>query len=141
MKSTSPICVDASFVVRLVVSDAQVDVVPYWRAWLQDGRKIIAPRLLLYEVANAMFQYMRHEILTLSEAGVFFEEIQRFPITLIDDPNLHFQAIVLASRYRLHAAYDAHYLALAQRLNAEFWTCDRRLADKVSKIFPWVHLA
>jgi hypothetical protein len=40
----------------------------------------------------------------------------------------------------LPAAYDAHYLALAERVGAEFWTTDRRLANKVREALPWVHL-
>ena len=35
---------------------------------------------------------------------------------------------------------DAHYLALAQRLGAEFWTADRRLVQAVQATLPWVNL-
>lgn len=36
-------------------------------------------------------------------------------------------ALDLAERLSLSATYDAHYLALAEWLGAEFWTADQRL--------------
>jgi predicted nucleic acid-binding protein len=33
-----------------------------------------------------------------------------------------------------------HYLALAERLGAALWTCDRRLASAVQARCPWVQL-
>jgi len=53
---------------------------------------------------------------------------------------LHRRALQLAEALSLPAAYDAHYLALAERVGAEFWTTDRRLANKVREALPWVHL-
>ena len=44
------------------------------------------------------------------------------PIKLFGDADLHIQAVQLASRYGLLATYDAHYLALADHLEAELWT-------------------
>lgn len=38
------------------------------------------------------------------------------------------------------ATYDFHYLALANRLNAEFWSSDKRLIQVVQSTFSWVHL-
>ncbi|MCU0571091.1 MAG: type II toxin-antitoxin system VapC family toxin [Oculatellaceae cyanobacterium Prado106] len=46
----------------------------------------------------------------------------------------------MAQELGLSATYDAHYLALTERLNAEFWTCDRRLFNTVQARLPWVHL-
>ncbi|NPA27193.1 MAG: type II toxin-antitoxin system VapC family toxin, partial [Chloroflexi bacterium] len=53
---------------------------------------------------------------------------------------LHLEALALAHELNLPAAYDAHYLALARRMNAEFWTADQRLAKAVARRFPWVHV-
>jgi len=38
---------------------------------------------------------------------------------------------VMAERFMLPAAYDAHYLALDERLGATFVTTDQRLANAV----------
>ena len=44
-----------------------------------------------------------------------------------------------AERFSLPAAYDAHYLALAQYLSAEFWSADKKLIRAVQTTLPWVH--
>jgi predicted nucleic acid-binding protein len=53
---------------------------------------------------------------------------------------LHWRAMDLAERFSLPAVYDAHYLALAERLGGEFWTADRRLVEAVQGALPWVRL-
>ena len=63
------------------------------------------------------------------------------PLHLHQDAGLHRRALDLAERFDLPAAYDGHYLALAERLDAEFWTADRRLAQAVQEEMPWVRLA
>lgn len=63
------------------------------------------------------------------------------PITLYGDRDLHRRALSLAKQLSLPAAYDAHYLALAERLNAELWTADRCLAERAQPTMPWVNLA
>ena len=50
------------------------------------------------------------------------------------------RALDLAERFSLPAAYDAHYLALADWLGGEFWTADRRLARAVHDELPWVRV-
>jgi predicted nucleic acid-binding protein len=39
----------------------------------------------------------------------------------------------------LPAAYDAHYLALAEREQCEFWTADTRFLRAIDGKLPWVH--
>ena len=56
------------------------------------------------------------------------------------DAELHRQALKIAQRYNLPATYDAHYLALAERLGIEFWTADRRLFNAVQSSLSWVNL-
>ncbi len=56
------------------------------------------------------------------------------------DAELHRQALKIAQRYNLPATYDAHYLALAERLGIEFWTADRRLFNAVRSSLSWVNL-
>ncbi len=62
------------------------------------------------------------------------------PLRLYGEAHLHARALALAARLDLPAAYDAHYLALAEWLGGELWTADGRLARAVGASLPWVRL-
>lgn len=78
--------------------------------------------------------------MTEAETGNAIRAALSLPIRLISDEGDHAAALAFAARFSLPAAYDAHYLALADRLSAQFWTTDRRLANSVRSALPWVHL-
>lgn len=51
----------------------------------------------------------------------------------------HRLTLAWADRVKHGAAYDAQYLALAEQLAAEFWTGDRRLAQRAHQVgAAWV---
>lgn len=137
----SPVCVDASYVLRLLGSSTlDAPAVRLWKEWHEDGRPLVAPTLLYYEVANALRRYVVHGELASQEAAELLDISLSLDIALYGDDELHRRALQLAGQFSLPATYDSHYLALAERLGAEFWTADRRLMQKVSKSLPWVHL-
>lgn len=45
----------------------------------------------------------------------------------------------LANRFNRPRAYDAQYLALAQRLDSDFWTADERLFNAVNETFSQIN--
>ena len=50
------------------------------------------------------------------------------------------EALRWATRLNQRPAYDAFYLAVAQRLDAELWTADRRLCHNARQAgADWVH--
>lgn len=139
--SNSPICLDASFVVRFLVSEETAAVTDaLWTEWHRAGRRLVAPTLLHYEVSNALHRYVAAGVLTPAEAADLLDLALSLDITLYGDADLHRRALVLAERLALPATYDAHHLALAERLDGELWTADRRLASAVREQVPWVHL-
>lgn len=69
-----------------------------------------------------------------------FRDALDLPLELCGEPDLQWRALDLANKFFLPAAYDAHYLALAQLLEGEFWTSGGRLARTVQSSLPWVHL-
>ena len=136
----SPVCVDASFLLRLLESDEVGSTfIRLWTEWHRDARQLVAPTLLYYEVANALYRYIVHGELLPQEAAEALDAMLRLDIILYGDAALHRRALELAARFSLPAAYDAHYLALAERLGAELWTADRRLTNAVN--LPWVRWA
>ncbi len=86
-----------------------------------------------------MRRYVAHGELNPEEAADALEAALGLDIALYGDRDLHRRALALAGRFSLPAAYDAHYLALAERLGAEFWTADRRLTHAIGAALPWVH--
>jgi predicted nucleic acid-binding protein len=111
-----------------------------WEAWEEKDLPIIAPTLLYYEVANALYQYVKQGMLTIEAARRAQNSALSLRLRLIGDNWLHQQALLLARQFGLLASYDAHYLALAERMAAEFWTADRRLYNTVRETFNWVKL-
>ena len=140
--STVPwICVDASIVVPLITrAPSGSPFTAAWRQWHQSGLKPVAPSLLMYEVVNALHRYVHHGMLLPEEASDALEAALGLGIDLRSDAELHPRALALAGKLGLAAAYDAHYLALAERLGVEFWTADRRLQQAVGATLPWVRL-
>lgn len=136
----SPVCVDASFLLRLLLDNeagSRADIL--WETWHRERRRLVAPTLLYYEVANALHRYTAHGDLTPDEAEALLDLALRLDIELFGDAGLHRRAFQLAQALSLPAAYDAHYLALAERLGAELWTADQRLLRTVRDSLPWVY--
>lgn len=135
------VCVDCSFVVRLLVDHASSPAAArLWREWLDQGLVVAAPALLYYEVVNALHRYLRGGYLTDEEASAALEVGLSLGLVLHGELDLHRQAARLAGELGLPAAYNAHYLALAVQLAAPLWTADGRLFRKVRQDLPWVKL-
>jgi predicted nucleic acid-binding protein len=125
----------------VVGDNHEASIVKLWQKWHQAGRLLVAPTLLYYEVCNALHRYAIHQVLLPEEAAEALEAALDLDVILYGEAGLHRRALEIAERFSLPAAYDAHYLALAEELGAEFWTADQRLLQAVSGTLPWVHQA
>lgn len=135
------ICIDASFIVRLLTS--QPVATPFlglWNQWQNLGYRIVAPTLIRYEVSNAFHRSALAGQIPPEEASEALEDALNLNIILYSDAELHCQALNIATQLKLPATYDAHYLALAQQLGCEFWTADKRLFNAVQATLSWVNL-
>ena len=138
--NSSWVCVDANLVLRLVADPADKPIQHLWEQWDLERRQLTAPTLLYYEVANALYRYQNLGYLSPSSVQLSFRAALALPLELYGEADLHWRALDLAEKFSLPAAYDAHYLALAELLGGEFWTADGRLAHTVQSSLPWVHL-
>jgi predicted nucleic acid-binding protein len=141
MNNSSTVCVDASLIVRLVISEAD----PFhtqWQIWSERHYRLVSPSLLFYEVVNALYQYEKAKILPTESVNKALAAALAFPIELLGDSWLHHRAKVLAKVYNLPAAYDAHYLALSEQMDIDLWTADARLVKALQPFgIQWVKLA
>lgn len=95
--------------------------------WDGEGVELHAPLLTQYEVASAL---TRRRV----QGGLSAEDTSE-ALAIIDALDVNFdlapanaRAVEIAVELERHSAYDAAYLALAERLTAELWTLDGPLA-------------
>ena len=135
------ICVDANFAVFLVQAASETSpFIVLWDEWQARNAEIIAPTLLSYEITNVFHRMSVAGQILPEEAEQLLEEALNLGITLYGDKALHERALTLAKNLNLPATYDAHYLALSERFNAEFYTSDKRLFNSVKETITWIHL-
>ncbi|WP_107668031.1 type II toxin-antitoxin system VapC family toxin [Cyanothece sp. BG0011] len=135
------VSVDASFIIRLITSSNNSDSYNIkWQEWQSSNTVIVAPTLIMYEVSNGIYRYQKAGQIIQDEAETLLNSALNLGIRFYGDANLHQEALNFASLYNLSATYDAHYLALAQRLQVELWTADKRLFNAVSQSLSWVKL-
>jgi predicted nucleic acid-binding protein len=130
--NTSLVCVDANVIVKLVVPETyREQALRLWQTWAERSVRIVAPRLLQYEVTNVLRKKVARGQLLQSEAEEALDQALDFRVEMIDSAALAKPALRLADRLGLPAAYDCHYLAVAERLDCAFWTADERLFNGV----------
>ncbi|HLH22534.1 MAG TPA: type II toxin-antitoxin system VapC family toxin [Chloroflexota bacterium] len=133
------IVVDASVAAKWILVEANSDKADALYAdCVARNEPIIAPRLLPFEIANILRQRMRRTGMLLAEAQQLMDQFQRFTITLVEPPDLYDRALSLANAHALPAAYDAHYLVLAEHYGCALWTADQRLLGLVGGTLSYV---
>lgn len=122
---------DSNLVVALVIS------LPYseaaarkMQAWQEQNAELLVPTLWSYEVASTLRKAVASRSISADTAVANLQDILSMGIREVPPtPALHQQALEWAARLNQTVAYDAAYLALAESVEAEFWTADRRLAN------------
>lgn len=135
----SLVCVDASLALKLVLGEEDSPkTIALWNRWINEGVTVTAPPLLAYEVTSALRTKVYRGLLTGEASEEAFRVIHTQGIHYLSPENLHIRAWELAKRLGRPAAYDAHYLALAEILGCEFWTADQRLYNAAVRTLPWI---
>jgi predicted nucleic acid-binding protein len=105
---------------------------------IRTRRTIVAPALIRYEVTNIVRQRVRRLGMPWDEADDILARFLAIPVDLRNPTDLHVRALRLTNQYALPAAYDAHYVVIAQEYACDLWTDDQRLLGAVSNAFPFV---
>jgi len=125
-------------VLQLLLDNEDQKVLAQWKIWTQEGTTLIAPTLMAYEVVGVFRKLAVAGRLKEDEAadllGLFF----KLGITFHGDGDLHAQALTVGAELGLSGGDTAHYLALARRFDAQFWTADSDLAEKLGPKVPYL---
>ena len=134
------VVVDTSIAIKWAVNEPDSDIALSLLAeWTKRETVIIAPALLAYEATNTFHRHIRGGKIGFEDARRGLEEII-FTAMVFDfsqNPSSNLKAMEFAQRFGLPAAYDSHYLALAEREGCEFWTADTRLWNSIRGKFSW----
>lgn len=118
---------DASLAFKWLVEEENSDkATAIARSWNDQGLRLAAPCFMPTEVTNILHRRVVRGELTVAVAADLARGLLSLGVELHETPSLHTRALELASRLNQGAAYDAHYLALAETLGCELWTADQR---------------
>ena len=121
------VVVDASLAVKWLVEEDDSDKAhAALQAWVAQDITRIAPHLMPFEVANALHRRVLRGELNVGDSTRMISRPLESGLELHQPPGLHVRALQLASQLKQGAAYDAHYLALAESFGCELWTADER---------------
>ena len=117
------VVVDASLAVKWLIEEDDSDKAhAVLQSWVAQGITRIAPYLMPFEVANALHRRVIRGELNVGDSARLLES----RLELHQPPGLHARAMQIASELKQGAAYDAHYLALAESVGCDLWTADER---------------
>jgi len=137
---TFPICVDASFIVALLVPEQFSQVaLSFWEEWVQESHEVVAPSLLQFEVTSALYRKTLRGPLAWEDFHLVLQQFLDLDINWTDLPILCIRAAELAHLFQRPNTYDAFYLALAEHLDCPLWTADERFYNAVRSKYRFIH--
>lgn len=129
---TGRLVLDASAVVRIIEGAEQA---ANFQEAVLNADLVLAPELMLTEVANALWHLQRAG--QLAADGLQQRLSRASELVDVIEPDRHLQVEALALACHLdHPVYDCLYLALARREAAALLTADQRLQQLAARVLP-----
>jgi predicted nucleic acid-binding protein len=129
---TGRLVLDASAVVRIIEGAEQT---ASFQEAVLNADLVLAPELMLTEVANAFWRLQRAG--QLPAEGLQQRLSRAAELVDVIEPDRHLQVEALALACHLdHPVYDCLYLALARREAAVLLTADQRLQQLATQVLP-----
>jgi predicted nucleic acid-binding protein len=123
----SQVCVDASLAVRWVVpEDYSEQALDLLEDWGISQTELFAPTHMLYEVHSTLRFLVSRGVISDPIGDGAFSRLRRLRIRYTSRAEIFPLATQLARELNLPTTYDTVYLALAQLLECEMWTADRK---------------
>ncbi len=135
----SKVCIDASFVLKLVLPEDCSDKVHLiWTEWIEKRKSIHAPYLLIYEAHSVIRNKVYRDELTLEEGIEALDILREQEIIFYHSSMTEKVAWDFARKYNRPTLYDTFYLAVAKEIESEFWTADEKLVNSLNNEISWV---
>lgn len=141
MTRSSAVVIDAGVGILQVIADPLSDQVDArWNEWVREAVSVCAPRLWLNEATSVLYKIFKQNLVSEDRGREAFDALLDLNVELYEaDTEACRQAFDWATRLNQYQAYDGFYLALAEQLDAPFWTTDRRLVNRARQIgVNWV---
>jgi predicted nucleic acid-binding protein len=129
---TGRLVLDASAVVRIIEGAEQA---ANFQEAVLNADLVLAPELMLTEVANALWRLQRAGQLAADELQQRLSRASELVDVIEPDRHLQVEALALACHLD-HPVYDCLYLALARREAAALLTADQRLQQLAARVLP-----
>lgn len=136
-----PVVIDASLAAGIVLPLPTSDTSRALLArWYEEDRALLAPVHWLSESVSVVRKLRFADRLSSEECSRAVDDLLALGIEAVDaDRELCHEALRWAERLHQSKAYDAFYLALAEREGAELWTHDHRLGRRARQLgADWV---
>lgn len=128
--------VDASVAVKWLVPEADSEQARrVYSDWKQGLVQLLAPSLLVAEVANVLWKKAKTNELHSAHAAGLFRDFKLLNLSLVPIEGLVLHALDFSFIYK-HPVYDCIYVALALRERCPLLTADEELFSKISKPVP-----
>ena len=131
--------IDVSVLIKLLVEEEDTDrALALADSWAQADIRVTAPYFMLSEATNGLLKKIRRREIALDDALLLFDRIEAAGIDFRQPVSLSSRALEMAHELQQSDVYDSHCLALAESLDREFWTADRRFYNAARRLHPRV---
>ncbi|HEY83643.1 MAG TPA: type II toxin-antitoxin system VapC family toxin [Chloroflexi bacterium] len=129
--ASSPIVIDSNLAVWAVLPNVAVEsTVDLLANWHRQRRRIVAPDLWLAEATSVIRRLVFHKVISPAQGKVAIDDLFSLGVeTILLDQQLYQNAFEWAEKLQQSKIYDSLYVALAEHLQAELWTADKRLVN------------
>jgi predicted nucleic acid-binding protein len=132
--------IDASLVIKAILPNEENTACQAALAELTAAR-LAAPALWVYEITSTFAKAVHFGQITQEEGSAAIHQALALGVEIIPpDETQSLLAFQWTLKLKRAAAYDSFYLAIAEALEADFWTADRRLFRSLEAEKPgWLH--
>ncbi len=132
--------IDASLVIKAILPNEEHAACQAVLAQLTDIQ-LAAPALWVYEVTSTFAKAVHFGQITKEEGQLALHQALTLGVQIIPpDEAQSLLAYQWTLKLKRAAAYDSFYLAIAEALEAEFWTADQKLFRSLeAERLRWLH--